>query len=150
MRPFNSSFQSLKTALGGLLLLSFAVGFLCVSFAHLIPTHAGMDMGMTHTMRQTSQATTLNSCCGAETTNHMELWKSTLTGIPQVFQDLLALIVFAVAATFVFSDFFATTKLNSNFFLLRYKQYAREHPNIKIFDALRLAFATGLLNPKTH
>lgn len=148
MRSFN--LHTLKNALGGLLLLSFAVGFLCVSFAHLLPTHAGMDMTSMHTMHHSSQAITLNSCCGAGTADHMEVWKSTLTGIPQGFQDLLALIVFAVAATFLFSDFFATTKLNNNFFLLRYKQYAREHPNIKVFDALRLAFATGLLNPKTH
>jgi hypothetical protein len=80
----------------------------------------------------------------------MELWKSTLTGIPQGFQDLLALIVFVVTAAFVFSDFFPPTKLNSNFFFLRYKQYAREHPNVQTFNLFRLAFAQGLLNPKLY
>ena len=150
MRLLNSSLQSLKTAIGGLMLVSFAIGFLCVSFAHLIPSHAGMNMGSMHVMHHMHQTLALNGCCSAGTTDHMELWKSTLTGIPQGYQDILALIVFAVASTFIFSDFFATPRLNPNFLFLRYKQYTREHPDIRVFNVLRLAFAKGLLNPKTH
>ena len=150
MRPFNPTIQFLKTAIGGLLLLSFAVGFLCVSFVHLLPIHAGMDMVSMHAMHQSIPTMTLNSCCGAGTTNHMELWKNTLTGIPQGFQDLLVLLVFVVATTFVFLDFFAKAKPNAKLFLLQYKQYAREHPNVQTFNTLRLAFAQGLLNPKLY
>lgn len=135
----------INTFLSKVLLTSLVVGFLCISLVHVTPAHA--DMG---TMHHTSQAPTLNGCCGAGATDHIELWKNTLVGIPQGFQDLLILVVLAISATFLFSDFFTTPRLNPNFLFLRYKQYAREHPNIRVFDALRLAFAKGLLNPKTH
>lgn len=148
MRLLNSPLQSLKTVLGGFVLLSFIVGFLCISFVHSISSHA--DMGGMHTMLHTTQTATLNGCCGnPSTSDHMEAWKSTFVGIPQVFQDILTLIVISIVA-FGFSDFFATPRLNPNFLFLRFKQYAREHPNIRVFDALRLAFAQGILNPKLY
>lgn len=145
MQIFKSSALSLKTTLGGFLLSSLVVGFLCISFVHANLAHA--DMGAMH---HAGQSATLNGCCDAGVSDHMELWKSTLVGIPQGFQDVLVLIAFAISTTFLFFDFFATPRLNPNFLFLRYRQYAREHPNIKVFDALRLAFAKGLLNPKTH
>jgi hypothetical protein len=80
----------------------------------------------------------------------MELWKSTFVGIPQSSQDLLVLLVIGVAAAFVFSDFFVIPKPNLNLLALRYRQYAREHPNIRIYDPLKLAFARGILHPKTY
>lgn len=136
----------IQTFIGGILLASLIVGYLCISFVHI--THA--DMGAMHTMHHKSQTTALNDCCDTGTSNHMELWKSTLTGIPQDFQDALALIVIGIAAAFVFSDFFATARLSPNLLFLRYKQYAKAHPNIRAFDALRLAFAQGILNPKLY
>lgn len=146
MRSNLTLFQSrINTFLSEVLLASLIVGFLCISLVHTTSAHA--DMGAMH---HTGQSATLNGCCDAGVSDHMELWKSTLVGIPQGFQDVLVLIAFAISATFLFSDFFATPRLNPNFLFLRYKQYAREHPNIRVFDALRLAFAKGLLNPKTH
>lgn len=139
--------EYLKRFVCGLILSAFTIGFLCTSFAHVISGHSNMD-GM-QMMHHTSQTVTLNGCCGADTSDHMELWKSTFVGIPQVFQDLLALIVISIVA-FGFSDFFTTPRLNLNLFFLRFKQYAREHPNIRVFDALRLAFAQGILNPKLY
>ena len=148
MQILNLSLQSLKTALGGLILLSFAVGFLCTSFVHVISSHAGMES--MHGMHHASKTLILSSCCGnTNASDHMEAWKSTFVGIPQFFQDLLVLIVISIVA-FGFSDFFATPRLNTDFLFLRYKQYARAHPDIRVFDALRLAFAKGILNPKTH
>lgn len=135
----------LKIALGTFVLSSLVIGFLCISFIHLTPAHA--DMGA---MKQGDQTTALNGCCDAGVQDHVELWKSTLVGIPQGFQDVLVLITFAISATLLFSDFFATPHLNSNLLFQRYKQYARAHPDIRVFDALRLAFAKGILNPKTH
>jgi hypothetical protein len=135
----------LQTALCGFVLSSLVIGFLCISFVHTTPAHA--DMGA---MNHSDQGVTLNGCCDTGVSDHMELWKSTLVGIPQGFQDVLVLIAFAISATFLFSDFFATPRLNPNLPFLQYKQYAREHPNIRVFDALRLAFAKGILNPKTH
>jgi len=48
------------------------------------------------------------------------------------------------------SDLFARHRLTTTLLFLRYRQYVREHPNIKAFDVLRLALAKGILNPKTH
>lgn len=145
MKLFASS-SRIQSTLGGFVLTSLIVGFLCISFIHAMPAHA--DTG-SHTSHQASQAT-INACCDIGVNDHMELWKSTLVGIPQSFQDILAIIVIGVAAAFVFSDFFAIPKLNSNVFVLRYKQYAREHPNVAIYNPLRLAFARGILHPKTY
>jgi hypothetical protein len=79
----------------------------------------------------------------------MELWKSTLVGIPQSAGDALGLII-GVVAVFVLTDFFVTPKLNINLLSLRYRQYAREHPDIGIYNVLKLAFARGILHPKTY
>lgn len=49
-------------------------------------------------------------------------------------------------SNFYLTEFSSTPP--QSFLFIRYKRYAREHPNIKAFDALRLAFATGLLNQK--
>lgn len=145
MKLFVSSLQ-IKSALGGFVMASLIVGFLCISFIHAMPVHG--DTG-SHTGHQASQAT-LNACCDVGVNDHMELWKSTLVGIPQSFQDILALIVIGVAAAFVFSDFFATPRLNINALALRYRQYAREHPDVSIYNPLKLAFARGILHPKTY
>ncbi len=144
---FLSVFTSqILTIVSGTILSSLIVGFLCISFIHATPAHA--DMG-THSSHKASSAI-LNSCCDVGVNDHMELWKSTLVGIPQSFQDFLALLFIGVAVAFVFSDFFAIPKLNLNVFALRYKQYAREHPNVSIYNPLRLAFARGILHSKTY
>ena len=135
----------LKTILGGSVLFSLIVGFLCISFIHATPAHA--DMGSAHTAHAINPS--INTCCDIGVNDHMELWKSTLVGIPQGFQDLLVLIVLAVATSFVFADFLATPRLNTNFLFYRYRQYAREHPNMLTYNPLRLAFARGILHPKT-
>ena len=130
------------------MLLSFAVGFLCTSLVHTISSHVGMES--MHGMHHTNQALALNGCCGnTNVSDHMEAWKSTFVGIPHFFQDFLVLIVLSIVA-FSFSDFFTIPRLNLNLLFLRFKQYAREHPNIRVFDALRLAFAQGIRNPKLY
>ncbi len=146
MKPFASS-SRIQTTLGGFVLMSLIIGFLCISFIHTMPVHA--DMGSAHSVHSSPSAT-LNSCCDAGASDHMELWKSTLVGIPQGFQDLLVLIVLAVATSFVFADFLATLRLDTNFLFYRYRQYAREHPNMLTYNPLRLAFARGILHPKTY
>ncbi len=138
-----SNFSSVKKLLGEAVLASLIIGFICISFIHILPAHADMDTHTSHDM-------SLGNCCEAGLSNHMELWKSTLVGIPQSFQDILALIVVGVAAAFAFSDFFATPRLNINALALRYRQYAREHPDVSIYNPLKLAFARGILHPKTY
>lgn len=144
-RTFPQS-DRLKTILGRSLLLSIVVGFLCISFIHTTPVHAGAGSG--HVAR-TSHEASLKNCCDAGVKDHMELWRSILVGIPQVFQDLLILIALAAATSFVFADFLATPRLSTNFLFSRYRQYAREHRDVPTYNTLRLAFARGILHPKT-
>lgn len=138
--------RKIKTLFSEVILTSLIVGFLCVSFAHVMPAHADMGAMSTHASHDAS----LSNCCETGGSDHMELWKSTFVGIPQSSQDLLVLFTLAITAVFTLPSFLATPRLNPNFLFIRYRRYAREHPNIKAFDALRRAFATGLLNPKTH
>ncbi len=138
--------NQLKTILGGSVLLSLIVGFLCISFIHALPVHAGAGSG--HVIYTSHQASVKN-CCDAGVSDHMELWKSTLVGIPQSFQELLVLIVLAVATSFAFAGFLAIPRLDTNILFYRYRQYAREHPELLTYNPLRLAFARGILHPKT-
>ena len=133
--------SKIRTALGGFVLTSLMVGFLCISFVHSASAH----MGMSHALHNSSSAT-LSACCDAGASNHMELWKSTLVGITEHPQSLFAL--FAFVASFTFADFFKTPRLDTNFLFFKYKQYAKEHPDIGLFNPLRLALARGILNPK--
>lgn len=139
----SASLSKLRTALGGFVLTSLMVGFLCISFVHSISAHRGMSHAV-----HTSSSAMLSTCCDAGVSDHMELWKSTLVGIPENLQSLFVLFAFALVASFTFSDFFRTPRFDTNFLFSRYRQYAREHPDIGLFDPLRLAFARGILNPK--
>ena len=91
----------------------------------------------------------VSDCCSTEAPDHMELWKSTFEGIPQSVQQFMALVAIAIFAAFSFTSFSSTPRLEINVFLTRFRLYARAHPNIQTYNALRLAFARGILHPKT-
>lgn len=138
-------FSKIRTFMGGFILSSLIVGFLCISFVHNMSAHAGMDMS--HVVH-TNASTITGICCDAGANNHMELWKSTLVGILETIQSLFVLVVFAFVAKVAFAELFGVPRPFINFFSLRYRQYTREHPDIGLFNSLRLAFAKGILNPK--
>ena len=139
----------LKSAISGAVLLSFVVGFLCIGFISVLPAHAAMDMGSMP--NHSEYTTTLNNCCNTSASDHMELWKSTFVGIPQSLNELMTLMAVAIftVAAFTFSNFFSTPRLDINFLFNRFRQYARAHPDIRTYNVLRLAFARGILHPKT-
>ena len=136
----------IRTLFGVAIFISLVVSFLCISFAHVMPVHGNMFERSIHT----SHLASVNNCCDVGMSDHMELWKSTLVGIPQGFKDFLALIILAVATRLVFSDFFTTPRHNTKVFFHRYRQYARAHPEIQTYNPLRHAFARGILHPKTY
>ena len=143
--PFLAGY--IKIILCDLILLSLIVGFLCISFIHTMPVQVHMS-GM-HTA-DVASSVTLNACCNAGVTDHMELWKGTLVGIPQGLQDMLALIIVGVAIAFTGSFFLKMSRAVADVLFIRYRQYIRTHPDIGICNMLRLAFACGILHPKTH
>lgn len=144
MQRFFSSLR-IQIVLGGFVLMSLIVGFLCISFIHATKIHAGT--GSAHMNHKAFVG--LNSCCDAGVGDHMELWKSTLIGIPQNIQNLFALLTVSLVVAFAFSRLFSIPRIEVNLSAVRYRQYVREHPNIALFDPLRLAFARGILHPKT-
>lgn len=133
------------TAVGSFVLLSLIVGLLCVSFVHTISAHA--DMEMSHATHKNSSVT-LNACCDAGASDHMELWKGTLVGITNNLQSLFVLFAFSFVTVLAFSKLFSASRIGVNLLSLRYRQYTRDHPDIGLFNSLRLAFARGILNPK--
>ena len=146
MSLFGLSAQRLRTTLGSTILTSLVVGFLCISFIHIVPTaHAGMTTG--HSTHKAAGAP-VSTCCDIGAGDHMELWKSTLVGIPQNIQSLLALFVVVLVA-FTFSDFFKRPQRTDVVLVLKFRQYIREHPDMRLFNPLTLAFAQGILHPKT-
>ena len=134
-----------KALIVATILSALLIGFVCISLIHAAPSHMGMGEMHNHS----SQTASLSNCCDAGVSDHMELWKSTLVGIPQSFQDLVQLIVFAVATSFAFAGFLALPHLDANLFSIRFRQYDREHPDVLTYNPLRLAFARGILHPKT-
>lgn len=137
--------QKISAILGGAILTAFAIGFLCMS---LLPLFAVSHADMGHTTHITSHQLSISDCCDSTSNDHTELWKSTFEGIPQNLLNLLAL--FAVAlVTFTFSDFFKLPRLTDVVIVQRFRQYAREHPETRLYNPLNLAFARGILHPKT-
>ena len=144
---FSAPFSRIRTFMSSFVLSSILVGFLCISFVHTISAHAGMDMSHT---AHTNASTIVANCCDTRTSNHMELWKDTLVGIFETALSLLALFIVGYVATIAVSALFNTPCLAINLFALRFRQYAREHPNISLFNPLRQALSQGILNPKLY
>ena len=140
------STSGLKRFLTAALLSSLTVGFLCISFAYSMSPHAGMDMSGSHSAYVAS-AVSLGPCCNPDASDHMEAWQSTFVGILQSFEILFALVAVAFV-TLSFVDVCKLPRLAPDTLAVRYRQYAREHPDITAFHPLRLAFARGILNPK--
>ena len=137
---------SISSVISGFVLFALGVGFLCMS---LLPMFSVSHSDMEHGSHVTSFAgQSLSDCCGSASNDHTDIWKSTFIGIFQNLQTLLVLFAVALVA-FRFSDCFQfPLSGNDRIFAIRFRQYAREHPDILTYNPLRLAFARGILNPK--
>ncbi len=137
---------SISGVISSFVLFALGVGFLCMSLLPMFSvSHSDMGHGG-HVTSLTNQ--TLSDCCSSTNNNHTDVWKSTFIGIFQNIQTLLALFVVDFVA-FRCSDFFQfPLSGNDRIFAIRFRQYAREHPDILTYNPLRLAFARGILNPK--
>ena len=87
--------------------------------------------------------------CKMSVIEHISLWQSMFTAMPQESSILLALVILLVAVLFttknsigpprLFRDETSTPKL-----------YLVQHPNLPFFNPLKEAFAQGILNPKIY
>lgn len=131
--------------LGGAILMAFSIGFLCMS---LLPLFAVSHADMGHASQNTTYQLSILNCCKNVSNDHSESWKSMFGGSIQNIKNLAILFAVALVA-FTFSDFFKPPRLTDKIFVQRFRQYAREHPETRLYNPLNLAFARGIIHPKT-
>lgn len=127
-----------------LTLLSVLVfGFTCSGMA----SHASM-----HNTGMNSDAAVLvgseQECCNTGISK-TESWKSTLLIVPREMRDKLLLLIIGLALVIVLGR----SRFRRDFadrYLLSYRLYARDNPDLILFNHLKLALSRGTLNPKVY
>lgn len=87
--------------------------------------------------------------CKMNVIEHISLWQSMFTAIPQESLMLLALLILLVAVIFVTKNILAPPR-PSNSKALTKRLYLKEHPDLLLFDPLKEVFSQGILNPKIY
>lgn len=88
------------------------------------------------------------SCCSSSISHHFDISKSVLA-VPQSLRDSLIWLTLALALALGFSRL-PFQNFSTNPKLLSYRLYERQHPDLPLFNHLKLAFARGILNPKIY
>lgn len=137
------AFRILKFPIVFAVLGVLVFGFLCAG----LTSHASMHDGMSAAAM--TSATTDQKCCNISISKYLGSWKDTLLASPRDMRDILILLtlglLFALASAAL--SFLYTPKDNKS---LSFRLYARDNPNLPLFDHLRLVFAQGILNPKIY
>lgn len=105
---------------------------------------SAMDMGMMPSEHE-------QSCCNLGTTNHMNSLRDVALIAPDKTRDTLTLLALGLALLLGYG--FVTIwnrrpPIDHDVGVLRL--YIKSHPEIVLFDHLKLAFARGILNPKIY
>ncbi len=132
----------IKTPIILLTIGALVFGFFCLGAF----TKASVQMSPTdNALMSTSKE---KSCCGSGISHHFDISKNTLA-VPQSLRDSLMWLALGLALVLGFSRLpFQNFSTNSK--LLSYRLYEREHPDLPLFNHLKLAFARGILNPKIY
>lgn len=86
--------------------------------------------------------------CKMGIVEHISLWQSMFTAVPQENLMFMALLILLVAIIFITKNILAT-RLSRNEALTK-RRYLREHPDFLLFNPLKEAFSQGILNPKIY
>ena len=87
--------------------------------------------------------------CKMSIIEHISLWQSMFTAMPQENLILLALVIILVAVLFITKNFISPPRLSRDETSTQ-KLYLVQHPNLSLFNPLKEAFAQGILNPKIY
>jgi FtsH-binding integral membrane protein len=87
--------------------------------------------------------------CKMSIIEHISLWQSMFTALPQKSLALTALVVLLLTAIFVTKNILDPPSLSNNKASAQ-KLYLAQHPDIPLFDPLKEAFSRGILNPKIY
>lgn len=87
--------------------------------------------------------------CKMSIVEHISLWQSMLTAMPQRGLMLLVLLVLLIAAIFITKNILAPPRFSKSEALTE-RLYLKEHPDLLLFDPLKEAISAGILNPKIY
>lgn len=87
--------------------------------------------------------------CNMSVVEHISLWQSMLTAIPQENLTILALLTLLVTVIFITTNMLAPPRLSGSEALTK-RLYLRGHPDLLLFNPLQEAFSQGILNPKIY
>jgi len=88
-------------------------------------------------------------CCITSIAQHVEQWKGVPLILPKEMRNGFTLLILALALAFAASYLRFGRDVN-NQPLLALRLYARDNPDLALFNHLRIAFARGTLNPKIY
>ena len=117
-------------------------GFLCAGMFSGASMNAAMDMGVTSSWYN-------QQCCSLGVGHNVDSWKNIILIIPNKMRSILDLL--ALGSALIIGCALVSLRnrqLSSNLGIGRLRIYLREHPNIALFNHLKLALARGVLNPK--
>ena len=140
---FLQRIQNLKLPVILITLSVFTFGFACAG----ITKHASMhDAGM----RSVAMTSANNQeCCNTSISKHFESWKDALLAVPREMREGLLILILGLIVTLAVGLFRFRHPL-TDYHLQFYRSYARDNPDLPLFNHLKFAFARGILNPKIY
>lgn len=90
-------------------------------------------------------------CCNTSISKHIESWKDIALTLPDKARDAWALLMLGLALILGYGWVSLWSRRPSpDLDVGQLRLYIREHPDLILFDHLKLAFARGILNPKIY
>lgn len=119
-------------------------GFLCTGiFSKASMDMSAMDMGVMTSHDQ--------PCCTLGAGHHIDMWKNIILVNPDKMRDAWTLFMLGLALIFAYSWVSLWNRRPSpDLDIGRLRLYIREHPDLLLFNHLKLAFTRGILNPKIY
>lgn len=87
--------------------------------------------------------------CKMSVIEHIALWQSMFTAVPQKSAMFLVLSILLIVVIFITKNILAPPRLFKRY-APAYKLYLTEHPNLPLCNPLKTAFSRGILNPKIY
>lgn len=137
-----SKIQIILVTLGVLLF-----GFSCTEILGHSSIHISSDsIGVAPVILTDSQG-----CCNTGISTDIGLWQNIILTVPDKTRDVLSLLALGVALILGYSWISLwNRRLSIGLDVGLLRLYIREHPDLVLFDHLKLAFARGILNPKIY
>lgn len=120
-------------------------GFVCTGFfSKALMNMPAMDMGIMSSEHG-------QSCCNLGTADHMNSLRDVALIAPDKTRDALTLLALGLALLLGYGFAYVWNRRPPiDHDVGRLRLYIKSHPELVLFDHLKLAFARGILNPKIY